>query len=61
MGRTLLKNQKKIKFYKSNFFVVFLLVIYLYICCIVSTPNNVVVFEGENISLKLAKRPNLKE
>ena len=59
MGRTLLKNQRKSNFIKV-IFVVFLLVIYLYICCIVSTPNNVVVFEGENISLKLAKGLTLK-
>lgn len=59
MGRTLLKNQRKSNFIKV-IFVVLLLVIYMYICCIVSTPNNVVVFEGENISLKLAKGLTLK-
>lgn len=59
MKKLFLTNKRKVNFTKI-LIVTVLLIVYLYICCIVSIPNNMVVFEGENINFKLAKGLVLK-
>lgn len=35
--------------------IIALLIVYVYICSIISIPNSIVLFEGENLNLKIAK------
>ena len=43
------------------FIVIFLIFIYVYVCNISNIPENIVLFEGESLNLKIAKGLNLSE
>ena len=38
----------------KTLFVILLIISYVYVCSAISIPKNIVVFEGENLNLKIA-------
>lgn len=59
MGKTLLSQKRKANLVKTAIIIV-LLIVYAYVCCVISIPNNIVIFEGESIGLKMLKGLELK-